>query len=73
MFDQVADALFERFGGGEEKAAVEADDGDTGEGLVVGVLDKVTEDVRARLAAEDGNGRPGGDVDEPDERQRQRL
>ena len=40
-----ADAVLERFGGGEEEAAVEAQDHDAGERLIGGVLDEVAEDL----------------------------
>ena len=40
-----ADAILERFRGGEEQPAVEAQDGDAGERLVVGVLVEVAEDL----------------------------
>ena len=69
VLGQRADAILERLGGGEEEAAVEAQDGDAGERLVTRVLVEVAEDLRPGLAAEQGHRRSRRDVDEPDERQ----
>ena len=46
VLGQPADAVLERLGGGEEEAAVEAQDGDARERLVVGVLVEVAEHLR---------------------------
>ena len=66
---ELADAVLERLGGGEEEAAVEPQDVDAREGLVVGVLGEVAEHLRPGLAAEQRHRGPGRDVDEPEERQ----
>ena len=66
VLGQRADAILERFGGGEEEAAVEAQDHDARERLVGGVLVEVAEHLGPRLAAEQRHRRPRRDVDEPD-------
>ena len=68
--DERADALLERVGGGEEQAAVQAHDAMPGNVSSPGFSISVAEHLRARLAAEQRHPRRGGDVDEPDERER---
>lgn len=50
--DDLADALIERVGGGEERAPLQTDNGDAGEGLIGGVEFDIAEDLGAGLAAE---------------------
>src|SRR4051794_2299278 len=67
--DQFADAILEGLRRSEEEAPVEPDDGDPGEGLVIGVVIKLTEYLRSGFTSEDGHRGPGRHVDEPAQRE----
>ena len=67
--DDLAQAILQCVGGGEEETAVEPDDGDAGNHLIAGMLSGFTEDLRARFAAKGRHLRVGGHPDEPDERE----
>ena len=65
----LAHPLVEGLRRGEEQPTVEAEDDDPRERLVGRVQLDVAEDLGAGLASEEGHRRPGGHVDQPDERE----
>ena len=67
--DQRADPVLERVRGGEEQAAVEPEDHDAGDLLVVRVLERGRGRPGCRAPVPGRHPRLGGDGDQPEQRQ----